>query len=148
MQKHTLNKLILKLCSLRAQLHNNGIQYWNRVVWGTPILRPGQLLYSVGGTFIYRVQGACCRLYDREELPWPCCRLSWKGKEPSWRRIGRRLIPDLATKKSPSYVLVLLDKSCDPVQLTTTLYWMELDSRTQHWWFTCPRSRSYFSHST
>jgi len=42
---------------------------------------------SPGGQFSFRVLGPCCRLFDREELPWPCCRLAWRSKEPSWRRI-------------------------------------------------------------
>lgn len=35
-------------------------------------LQPGQIICSPGGTFKYKIIGACCRLYDREKLPYPC----------------------------------------------------------------------------
>ena len=38
-----------------------------------------------------------------EDLPWPSCSMQWKGKQPSWNRIGRRFIPDLAASRCPSY---------------------------------------------
>jgi len=30
------------------------------------------------------------------------CRLAWRSKEPSWRRIGKRFVPDLAARRCPS----------------------------------------------
>jgi hypothetical protein len=39
------------------------------------------------------------RLFDREELPWPCCRIAWRSKEPSWRRVGRRFVADVAQQR-------------------------------------------------
>lgn len=80
-------------------------------------LRSGEIFYSPGGTFKYRVIGPCCRLYDREELPWPCCRLSWQGKEPFWNRIGRRFVADLGAKESPSYCVELVDyPNAEPIK--------------------------------
>jgi hypothetical protein len=67
------------------------------------VLRYGKKIHSPGGSFVYEVQGPCCVLYDREQLPWPSCSLAWKGKQPSWNRVGRRLVPDLATSRCPSY---------------------------------------------
>jgi len=52
------------------------------------LLEPGSEYPSLGGQYSFRVLGPCCRLFDREELPWPSCRLAWRSKEPSWRRIG------------------------------------------------------------
>jgi hypothetical protein len=35
------------------------------------LLASGSEHTSLGGQYSYRVLGACCRLFDREELPWP-----------------------------------------------------------------------------
>ena len=59
----------------------------------------GTIMSSYGGQYSYKVIGPCCRLYDREELPWPCSRLAWRSKEPSWRRIGARFVADMASEK-------------------------------------------------
>lgn len=48
-------------------------------------------------------------LYDREELPWPSCSLAWKGKQPSWNRVGRRFVPDIAASRCPAYAV----RGCD-----------------------------------
>ena len=61
--------------------------------------KTGSVQASYGGQYSYNVIGPCCRLYDREELPWPCSRLAWRSKEPSWRRIGSRFVPDMASRK-------------------------------------------------
>lgn len=97
-------------------------------------LKLGQILYSPSGTFKYRVIGACCRLYDRENLPHPCCSLSWHGKQPSWRRIGKRFVPDIAVKRSPSYCVQLLDyPEAEPFVMT--LHWVKLSAKQQAWWY-------------
>lgn len=98
-------------------------------------LKPGQVFKSPGGTFKYRVVGACCRLYDRNSLPYPCCRLSWRGKEPFWNRIGKRFVPDTAAKHSPSYCVQLLDCP-DAAPFVMTLYWVKLLPEQQQWWYT------------
>lgn len=92
------------------------------------------IFQSPGSQFTYRVIGPCCRLFDREQLPWPCCRLQWRGKEPSWRRIGRRFIADLSTKRYPSYSVELVgySKPMEPVILT--LYTHRLSKADQEWW--------------
>ena len=41
------------------------------------VLAHGSIHTSPGGQYSFRVIGSCCRLFDREELPWPCCRLAW-----------------------------------------------------------------------
>lgn len=97
-------------------------------------LKPGQIFKSPGGTFKYRVVGTCCRLYDRSCLPYPCCRLCWRGKEPFWNRIGKRFVPDIAAKRSPSYCVQLVDyPEAEPFVMT--LYWLKLSPEQQQWWY-------------
>lgn len=98
-------------------------------------LQHGQLFVSQGGHFTYRVIGPCCRLFDREELPWPCCRLQWRGKEPSWRRIGRRLVPDMATKNSPSYCVEVVGQEYSGRSMVVTLYSIKLPQPVREWWY-------------
>lgn len=99
------------------------------------LLQTGEILYSPGGHFCYRVVGPCCRLFDREQLPWPCCRLEWRGKEPSWRRIGKRYVPDLATKTHPSYSVEILGQGCSGKTIEITLYSVKLSPTEQEWWY-------------
>ena len=80
------------------------------------LLEPGSEHTSPGGHYSYRVLGPCCRLFDREELPWPCCRLAWRSKEPSWRRVGRRFVADLAARRCPSYAVELLQPGARNVE--------------------------------
>jgi hypothetical protein len=97
----------------------------------------GHIFSSPGCHFSYRVIGPCCRLFDREQLPWPCCRIEWHGKEPSWRRIGRRLIVDLATRGCPSYSVEILgshEKNQYHEPLVLTLYWVKLPQPLKEWW--------------
>lgn len=97
-------------------------------------LQPGQTFYSPGRVFKYRVVGACCRLYDREQLPYPSCSLEFKGKQPSWRRIGRRFVPDVAAKTSPSYCVELVDYP-EAAPVVMTLHWLRLSPEPQRWWY-------------
>ena len=90
---------------------------------------------SPGGQFSFRVLGPCCRLFDREELPWPCCRLAWRSKEPSWRRIGRRFVPDLAARRCPSYSVELLQPGSRPTPTVITLFPQRLAAPMQEWWY-------------
>ena len=71
--------------------------------------KTGSVQSSYGGQYSYKVIGPCCRLYDREELPWPCSRLAWRSKEPSWRRIGSRFVADMASRKCPSYSVQIFE---------------------------------------
>ena len=98
-------------------------------------LQTGQTFCSPGGHFSYRVIGPCCRLFDREELPWPCCRLQWRGKEPSWRRIGKRFVSDIATRKRPSYCVEILGQESLRQPLILTLYTVTLSKSMQEWWY-------------
>ena len=90
---------------------------------------------SPGGQYSYRVLGPCCRLFDREELPWPCCRLAWRSKEPSWRRIGRRFVADLASRRCPSYAVELLQPGTRPTRTVLTLFSQRLSPELQEWWY-------------
>ena len=83
--------------------------------------KTGSVQSSYGGQYSYKVIGPCCRLYDREELPWPCSRLAWRSKEPSWRRIGSRFVADMASRKCPSYSVQILEPGSKPVE-TCLLY--------------------------
>ena len=98
-------------------------------------LQSGQVFYSPGGHFSYRVIGPCCRLFDREQLPWPCCRLQWRGKEPSWRRIGKRFIADISTKQAPSYCVEILGLEASEQAFVTTFYWVKLPQSVKEWWY-------------
>ena len=90
---------------------------------------------SPGGQYSFRVLGPCCRLFDREELPWPCCRLAWRSKEPSWRRVGRRFVADLASRRCPSYAVELLQPGSRPTITVLTLFPLRLSAPLQEWWY-------------
>ena len=78
--------------------------------------KTGSVQSSYGGQYSYKVIGPCCRLYDREELPWPCSRLAWRSKGPSWRRIGSRFVADMASRNCPSYSVQILEPGSKPVE--------------------------------
>jgi hypothetical protein len=100
------------------------------------LLEPGSVHASPGGQYSFRVLGPCCRLFDREELPWPCCRLAWRSKEPSWRRIGRRFVADLASRRCPSYAVELLQPGARSTAATViTLFPVRLTAAMQEWWY-------------
>ncbi|MGB3297982.1 MAG: hypothetical protein WBA76_06905 [Phormidesmis sp.] len=94
----------------------------------------GHTFESPGAHLTYRVIGPCCRLYDRDQLPWPACRIQWRSKEPSWRRIGKRLIVDMATRKHPSYCVEIVGQSYRSEPIVMTLYTIKLQLETQNWW--------------
>ena len=84
--------------------------------------------------YSFRVLGPCCRLFDREELPWPCCRLQWRSKEPSWRRVGKRFVPDLAARRCPSYAVELLQPGFGPPHGVDPVA-ERLSPELQGWWY-------------
>ncbi|NJM96223.1 MAG: hypothetical protein HC800_02550 [Phormidesmis sp. RL_2_1] len=96
----------------------------------------GYIFTSLGAHLTYRVIGPCCRLYDREQLPWPCCRIQWHSKEPSWRRIGRRFIADLATRTHPSYCVEIVGQSYRSEPMIMTIYTDTLPTELKNWWHT------------
>lgn len=96
----------------------------------------GHIFESPGAHLTYRVIGPCCRLYDRDQLPWPCCRIQWRSKEPSWRRIGRRFTVDLSTRKHPSYCVEIVGQSYRSEPIVMTLYTDKFSSEQQEWWHT------------
>jgi hypothetical protein len=93
------------------------------------------IVHSPGSLFRYRIIGPCCRLFDREQLPWPCCRIQWHSKEPSWRRIGARFVPDMAAKRYPSYSVELIGYSQPSEPMILTLYTRRLAPEVQAWWY-------------
>ena len=95
----------------------------------------GKKIRSHGGSFVYEVQGPVCRLFDRNELPWPSCSLSWRGKQPSWRRIGRRFVADLSTRRCPSYAVHATDVSGFVWSQVVTLYEHRLTKQEKEWWY-------------
>lgn len=96
----------------------------------------GAAIRSPGGSFIYHVLGPVCMLYDREELPWPCCSLAWRGKQPSWRRVGKRFIPDLGCSRSPAYAVRGEDAWGSEWTQVLVLYQERLTRDEKHWWYT------------
>jgi hypothetical protein len=76
-----------------------------------PLLSLGTIVRSPGQSFSYQIIGPICRLYDRSELPYPCCRLQWKGKEPSCNRVGKQYVIDMSTRHKASYQAYLLSET-------------------------------------
>ncbi len=106
------------------------------------LMEHGSVHPSEGGHFSYRVVGPCCRLFDREELPWPCSRLAWRSKEPSWRRIGRRFVPDIAARRCPSYSVDILQPGSKPINTILTFFSSRFQPPMQEWWYSKhPRSK-------
>ena len=94
---------------------------------------------SPGNSFAYEVQGPVCRLFDREELPWPSCSLVWKGKQPSWRRYGPRLVADLTARRFPSYAVYASDATGLVWEQVITFYDQRLTTEELKWWYS-PRN--------
>lgn len=108
------------------------------------LLKPGKFIRSHGGSFVYQVIAPACKLYDREELPWPSCSISWKGKQPSWNRIGARLVPDMAAGRCPSYAVEGRDLHGNCWTEVVTFYWERLDAKTKNWWYyKGPKNKPY-----
>lgn len=104
----------------------------------------GKFIRSPGGHYTYQVLGPCCQLYDREELPWPSCSLQWKGKQPSWNRVGKRFVPDLAGSRCPSYAVKAKDIYGHEWEQVLTLYYERLTGTEKAWWYSkLPPGRSY-----
>jgi len=95
----------------------------------------GKHIRSAGGSFHYEVQGPVCILYDREELPWPCCSLQWKGKQPSWNRVGKRFVPDLAASRCHAYSVKAHDMWGTEWEQVLVMYDLRLDRRERSWWY-------------
>tara|TARA_Y100001970_G_C14253435_1_gene873430 strand:+ start:2677 stop:3069 length:393 start_codon:yes stop_codon:yes gene_type:complete len=106
------------------------------------LLDYGTIKSSEGGHFSYRIIGPCCRLFDREELPWPCSRIAWRSKEPSWRRIGSRFVADIASRKCPTYSVEILEPGSKPTITVLTLFSQGFSPLMQEWWYSKkPRSK-------
>lgn len=110
-------------------------------------LQNGKFYRSYGGSFAYQIIAPVCRLYDREELPWPSCSTAWRGKQPSWNRIGVRFVPDLTASRCPSYVVHGSDLQGAGWTQILTFYWVRLDDKTKQWWYyKGPRSKEPPTH--
>ena len=108
------------------------------------IIPHGSAFKSHGGRFGYQVIGPCCRLFDRNELPYPSCSLQWRGRQPSWNRIGARFIPDMAAARCPSYAVRGVDAYGNTWQDVITLYDEKLAPELKHFWITKkPQSHAY-----
>lgn len=99
------------------------------------VLPFGKKIRSPGGSFFYEVQGPCCVLYDREQLPWPSCSLQWKGKQPSWNRIGPRFVADLGASRCPSYSVKAYDTWGHSWEQVLTLYCDRLPQDLKRAWY-------------
>ena len=99
------------------------------------LYHPGKKLRSPGGSFFYVVQGPCCQLYDREELPWPSCNLQWRGKQPSWNRIGARFVADISTSRFASYSVKACDTWGHEWEQVLTIYTERLDTPLKKAWY-------------
>ena len=99
----------------------------------------GSVIKSPGGCFLYRIQGPVCRLYDREELPWPSCSTVWKGKQPSWNRVGRRFVPDMGSSRFASYAVHGQDDWGAHWDGVYTHYGPRLTPHQKRWWYS-PRN--------
>ncbi|MBW4540518.1 MAG: hypothetical protein KME43_15430 [Myxacorys chilensis ATA2-1-KO14] len=108
----------------------------------------GHVFFSPGCHYSYRVIGPCCRLFDRETLPYPCCRIEWRSKEPSWRRIGKRFIPDIATRSSPSYSVEIVGQGQAGASVVMTLYWVKLPQPLKEWWHSSKPATALTADST
>lgn len=106
------------------------------------MLNPGDQIHSPGGAFKYIVQGPVCRLFDREELPWPSCSMSWKGKQPSWRRVGPRFVADLTCRRHPSYVVKGVDAWGFEWEAVHTIYTARLKGAEARWWYSRRNERN------
>jgi hypothetical protein len=100
-----------------------------------PTLKSGDRFKSPGCLYEYEVIGACCQLFDRESLPYPSCSLDWKGKQPSWRRIGRRFINEPSSANREIYYVRRINAQYE--QLATT-YWVftywQMSPELKKWW--------------
>ena len=58
-----------------------------------------------------------------------------KGKQPSWNRIGRRFVGDIAVKRFPSYSVIGIDKSGHTWEQVVTDYTYLNSSAMRKWWY-------------
>lgn len=100
-----------------------------------PKLKSGDRFYSPGMNYEYEVIGAVCLLYDREELPYPCCSLEYKGKQPSWNRQGKRFIPNITSKDCETYNVKLLNHKCRNI-FTYSFSYYKINKEKRDWWIT------------
>jgi hypothetical protein len=98
------------------------------------MLDHGTTYSSPGGSFGYMVLGPCCRLYDREQLPWPSCSLFWRGRQPSWNRTGSRFVADMATRQHPSYAVRGRDRGGAEWEAVVTDFVYALPEAERKWW--------------
>jgi len=108
------------------------------------MLQTHEVVNSPGGSYTYINLGPVCVLFDREELPWPSCSLSWKGKQPSWNRVGRRFVADLAASRCPSYSVLGLDFQGNKWEQVLTLYPERLSAAERRWWYSPRNERNEY----
>lgn len=108
------------------------------------MLQANEVINSPGGSFVYFAQGPVCVLFDREELPWPSCSITWKGKQPSWNRIGRRFVPDIAASRCPAYFVKGLDVWGVQWEQTLVIYQEKLSPAERRWWYSPRNERNEY----
>nr|YP_002049327.1 hypothetical protein PCC_0701 [Paulinella chromatophora]ACB43117.1 hypothetical protein PCC_0701 [Paulinella chromatophora] len=111
------------------------VNYSISLIYTQTLMETGSVYPSGGGQHSFRIVGPCCQLFDRESLPWPCCRLAWHTKEPSWRRVGPRFVPDQGARRCPSYAVELLQPGARPTPTIITLFMRPLSVSLQEWWY-------------
>jgi len=95
----------------------------------------GSIITSPGGSFNYVIKGPVCILFDRNELPWPSCSLNWKGKQPSWNRVGKRFVPDLAASRCHAYSVHGSDLWGNSWEQVLIIYNYRLSTEEKLWWY-------------
>ena len=75
------------------------------------LLDHGTVHTSPGGQYSFRVIGPCCRL------------------------LGRRFVPDLASRRCPSYAVELLQPGSRPTVTVLTLFPQRFTTEMQEWWY-------------
>jgi len=109
------------------------------------MISAGKRIESYGGSFVYEIQGPLCRLYDREDLPWPSCSLAWRGKQPSWNRVGRRFVPDMGCTRFESYSVIGQDGWGFKWQGIYTMYGSFLKKDEANWWYSRRNQRQEYT---
>ena len=66
-----------------------------------------------------------------EFFGWLSC---WKGKEPSWNRFGLRYVEDIATRTSPSYSVIGVDRAGNQWHDVKTDFSYRLPKEERRWW--------------
>lgn len=70
--------------------------------------------------------------------------MSWKGKQPSWRRVGPRFVADLTCRRFPSYAVHGVDQWGAEWDSIYTIYPERLRGREAEWWYSRRNERNEY----